>query len=629
MSTPLFNIGGIASGLDTQAILTQLMQLERQPIVRYQQRQAALRRVDDAWGEVNTRLSAVRGALDKLRDPGDLARHVNATSSKPEALTASAGSDAATGSVSFTVEALATQHRVAATGTFSGGDELVGEGTFTITLDSGAEHTIETDGSTTLAQLASRIRGLGAGVGAQVVATVPGEHRLVLSATQTGASGAFEISGDLAGLDGGAVLQAGADAHLRLGTLDVYRASNTVTDLVDGVTLTLTGVSAEPVTVTVERDVEAAAASVTELVDAVNALLDRTSSLSSYNPETRLAGPLQGDSTLRRLVTDVRAALSLPVDGLDAAFGHGSAIGLGLTRDGRIELDQARLREALTEDFDGVVALLARSGTTTDPRVTFAAASSDTAPGTYEVTISRAAAIASATGTGYFPAVGEPKTFTVTTSGGQVMTVQIDTGDVTAEMAVAKIEAALQQAGVTSVRVRRDGDQVTFEHREAGSANGFEITGGEVFGIADGAYDGEDVAGTIDGLPATGRGRLLTGAEGATAGLVLAITATQEQVDTAGGTLAAGTVTFTKGLGGALHGVLATYEGSLGRIADARQSLSAQIRRFDDSIAAFEERVAGREVTLRRQFTALESAMGQLQAQSAWMASQLASMAAV
>lgn len=623
MSTPLFNIGGIASGLDTQAILEQLVELERQPIRRFEQRQAQLRKVDEAWGEITTRLSTVRKALDGLRRPEGLAGHVAATSSHPDAVVASATPGAEPGNVSLTVEALASAHRVAGPGTFSSGDDLVGEGTFTITLDGGQQHVVDTDGSTTLSDLAARVDGLGAGVSAQVVATGPDSHRLVLTAEQTGAASAFDVSSDLDGLETGEVLQQGADAHLKLGSLDVHRSSNTITDLVDGLALELRGTTSDPVTVTVERDVDAAVESVSELVAAVNDTLERASALSSYDPDSRQAAPLQGDSTLRALVGQLRSALSAPVDGLDGA-NHASAIGLSLTRDGRVDLDESRLRAALADDFDGVVELLARTGGTSDPRVEYVAAGSGTAPGTYDVVVSRAAAIASVTGTGYFPPAGEPKTFTVTTSAGQEVTVQIDTGDTTAASAVAKIEAALQQAGVTSVRVLEDGDQVTFEHTRYGSEHGFEISGGDVFGIADGAYSGEDVEGTIDGLPANGRGRALTGAEGAAAGLTLSVGATQDEVDGAGGSLDLGTVTLTDGIGGALHGALLAFEGSGGRIADTRASLSARIRRFDQSIADFEVRVAGREQTLRRQFTALESAMGQLQSQSAWMSSQIA-----
>ena len=64
MVDPLFSFGGIASGLDTNSIIDQLMAIERQPIVRFQSQQDRMRRVDDAWSAVVGKLSAFRSAVD-------------------------------------------------------------------------------------------------------------------------------------------------------------------------------------------------------------------------------------------------------------------------------------------------------------------------------------------------------------------------------------------------------------------------------------------------------------------------------------------------------------------------------------------------------------------------------------
>lgn len=624
MSTPLFSIGGISSGLDTDSIITQLMQLERLPVVRFEQRQAALRQVSDAWSAVTTRLSAVRTAVDALRQPASFAAHVSATSSQPGAVTVTTSGTPATGELSVTVDRLASAHQLAAGGTFASRDALVGSGGVTLTRTDGTVlTTVPTDEHTTLAQVAQRLTDAGAGVSAQVVQTNDGEHRLVLTATATGEAARFDLQSSLAGLDTTEVLRTGDDAHLRMGTLDVYRSSNRVTDLVDGVTLQLHAVTgAEPVTVSVQQDVDAAAQSIKGLVDALNGALTTMKDLSAYNPESNASGPLQGDSTLRRLVTDLRAAVSGAVAGLDGATRHASEVGIGLDRHGAITLDESKLRAALAEDYDRVTSLFARTGGAADPRVQYAASTSATVGGSYEVHIDKAATVALVTGASYTPPSGEPKTFSITTGAGTSVSVTVEEGASLAT-AVQRINEALAAGGVTDLVADAHDGALRLAETRYGSAYGFTVAGSGELAL-DGQHTGEDVSGTIGGLAATGQGQTLTGAAGAVEGLSLRITATQAEVDTAAGFF--GEAGVGTGLAGVLDRTLRLFEGSGGEIARARQSLTNEIRRFDDRIAEFEVRLASRETTLRRQFTALESAMGRLQSQSAWMSSQIMSM---
>jgi flagellar hook-associated protein 2 len=89
---------------------------------------------------------------------------------------------------------------------------------------------------------------------------------------------------------------------------------------------------------------------------------------------------------------------------------------------------------------------------------------------------------------------------------------------------------------------------------------------------------------------------------------------------------AVGDVTYGAGLTGVLHEYLLTIEGSGGAIQRARDAISGRIRDVDDRIAAFETRLDLREATIRRQFTGLETALAQLQAQGNWLAGQMGAM---
>src|SRR3712207_3267264 len=98
-----FNVTGLASGLDTASIISQLMAMERRPITLMQRRQTSLKKVDEAWGQINTKLSSLRTAIDSLKKPEKFAAHVATTSSNENVVKATKTGTPSTGSTTFTV----------------------------------------------------------------------------------------------------------------------------------------------------------------------------------------------------------------------------------------------------------------------------------------------------------------------------------------------------------------------------------------------------------------------------------------------------------------------------------------------------------------------------------------------
>ena len=139
----------------------------------------------------------------------------------------------------------------------------------------------------------------------------------------------------------------------------------------------------------------------------------------------------------------------------------------------------------------------------------------------------------------------------------------------------------------------------------------------------DGTHAGADVVGTIDGVAAEGTGRSLRATAGDSTGLTLQILATQDEVTTAGGTLDLGSVTVRAGVAQRMEDFLDQLQDTDGRIAEARNSAESMIDFINDRIEVLEDRIEQKELTLRRQFTALESAMNDLMVLSSSIASQL------
>jgi flagellar hook-associated protein 2 len=615
-----FSISGLGSGMDTQSMIAQLMQLERQPVVRFQQRQAQLRAQDGAWSSINAKMSSLRTAADALRQPTRLAEQMAVTSSAPDAVDAVRSGIPQTGSVSFTVKQLASKHQViAGAQPFPAPDAAVGEGThFTLRGADGAELLrVPVEEATTLSGLAGAINRGQRDVAAQVVKTNEGAYRLVLTARDTGAAKQFSIDTDVAGLAADRVTE-GRDAHLQVGGLDVYRGSNTITDLVAGVSVTLKATSEQPVTIGVERDEKAVHAQVKGLVDALNSALSALKDASS----TTRKGPLAGSSLIRTLTSELRQTVTGVVPGLTGPYTSASSIGISIQRDGSFKLDEARLTDAIAEDFDAVQRLFARTAVLDHPGVRGVGSTERTQTGSHTVELTRAARVAAATGGVYTWPLGEPKVLSVTAAGRTVEVTITAEDDVAA--AVGKINAALLDKRLP-VSVSEEGGALTFTHSRFGAAHGFTIAGLDDPDL-DGEHVGEDVAGLINGVEARGNGQTLTAMEGPAEGLNVRIAVTPAELAAAGGTMALGSATVTQGLAGSLDRIMKDTTGAGGQISRSRDTVSSQIRRFDERILAFEDRLAIREKTLRKQFTALERTMGQFKAQSSWMSAQIAGM---
>jgi flagellar hook-associated protein 2 len=151
-------------------------------------------------------------------------------------------------------------------------------------------------------------------------------------------------------------LQQGRDAVIRVDGQEVVRASNTIADAIPGVTLTLS--AAEPgttVDVTVERDLGGAVDATRKLVDAYNAV--RT----FFDEQRTTNGPLATSSSLRAVLDRFTAALRTEAAD-NATYTRATLAGLTLDRGGRLQLDAATLRTALTSAPREVEALFGFTG---------------------------------------------------------------------------------------------------------------------------------------------------------------------------------------------------------------------------------------------------------------------------
>lgn len=358
MTSSALSFSGLATGIDSAAIVRNLMSLERRPMARLEQTKQVL-------GSQRGRLSALSG---KLRALGDAAKALGARGSAVPATVGSSDDSVvratsrgapALGATRVAVQALAQAQRTYSDG-FAAADVpgLVGTGTLelqvaghTYTVDIGADDTLET--------LATKIDATGAPIGASVVFDGAG-HRLRIAGDATGASQAitFVESGVSLGLSRPeSTPRAAADALFTVDGLAMQRSTNVVDDAVPGVRLTLTGVSSPGASaqITVARDEATATARMQKLVETYNDVA-RTLDAELAPPVAGAprADSLSADGTLRTVQSRLRSVLGQPIEAAPAAFRTLSALGVRIERSGTLTLDAAKLESAMAADPSAV-----------------------------------------------------------------------------------------------------------------------------------------------------------------------------------------------------------------------------------------------------------------------------------
>jgi flagellar hook-associated protein 2 len=366
---------GLGSGLDISSLVSQLVAAERQPMGDRIARDS--KRIDSqisALGTLKGGLSSLQTALASLKSEADFQVR-STTSAKPEVFTATATSSAASGTYNIEVRSLARAHKLNST-PFESATSSVGTGTLTISTGDESFDVVIEDGANTLGDVRDAINASAdnTGVSATIVNTDEGA-RLVLSAKNTGIANAIRVtaSGGDGGLDALAYDPDGMmsmeelveplDAEVRIEGFTLTSATNTLSDAIDGVTISLLG--AEPdktYTLTVANDPKAAKDRVKSFVTSFNALATAMSSLRAYNPDTKVAGALLGDALLRNVEADIRRTVSDTVGAAPEGFRSLSAIGITTNSDGTLKLDEAKLTSALASDFDAIGRLFGGEG---------------------------------------------------------------------------------------------------------------------------------------------------------------------------------------------------------------------------------------------------------------------------
>jgi len=655
---------GVGSGLDINGLVKRLMEVERAPLAKLAKQEADFQAKITAFGTLKGGVSAFQTAVRSLASETRF-NTAKATAADATVLSATASSIAKPGSYSIEVNQLAQQHRLASA-TFA--DPAIAIGTGTLTIDFGTHESGPNSftvngaraatsisihgGNNSLTGIRDAINQARAGVSASIVNDGSG-FRLALSSNDAGRANSLRIlvsnDGDgqntdqtgLSRLAYNPVAAVGAgrnidqtmaaqNAEFRVNGIAISKPTNLVGDAITGVTLNLLKTS-PPTTLSIARDTAGVKTAVEDFVKAYNDLAASMRELGGYDFATQKGGLLQGDSTLRGLQSQIRGMLSQRLEFAGGGLSSLSDIGVSFQRDGTLAINGARLDAVLADPEKNVASLFATMGVPSDGLIRFAASNANTQPGRYGIDITQIATRGTATGS---MALADDTVRTTITSSNQLLdvrlngiaaTITLNQGSFTRTELVAELQARINSHSLLQAR----GHTVSASHENGilrisstlfGAESRMHILGGSAAATLFGStmsVDGVDVAGTIGGQPATGRGQMLTGT-GAASGLQLLVEG--------GGTGARGTIGFATGLAAQMNQTLTRLLGEDGQIASRTEGIENSISGIDSRRQILERRLEQIEQRYRDKFNTLDRMVASMQQTSQYLTQQLANL---
>ncbi|RZZ89305.1 flagellar filament capping protein FliD [Pseudoxanthomonas winnipegensis] len=346
-----------SSGIDPATMAAQLVAAERAPTdTRYAATQTKITAQVSAVATLRSAFSNLDSSLTVLQGGSTAnARAVSLSANTGFSATAAAG--AARGSYNVEVLSLAAAQKLASSGFSGDGSAVVGTGNLSISYGGKTLSVDITTANGTLSGIRDAINTAagGSGISASIVSGDDGAH-LVLTSLDGGT--ANQISVTASGGDGGLAafaydgsagsgmtqLVAASDAQVKVDGVLRTSSSNTITDLVQGVTLNLK--AAAPGTVIsmdVATDTSAQLSAVKDFVDKFNAALYAIASTTNYNASTKVAAALNGDAMVRGVSSQLRNTLSANVVDL-------KSLGISIGTDGTLTLDQTQFNAGLSKD---------------------------------------------------------------------------------------------------------------------------------------------------------------------------------------------------------------------------------------------------------------------------------------
>ncbi|MBV8780175.1 MAG: flagellar filament capping protein FliD, partial [Phycisphaerae bacterium] len=223
-------------------------------------------------------------------------------------------------------------------------------------IDGALQKTITVTASDTLTTLENKINQLGFGVSASIIndGSKTDPYRLSLTSLHSGTAGQVTIDSGTTGLNATTLIKA-QDAAVfygdgsSTGSLLLTSSTNTLADVIKGVTVTLNGVSKDPVTLNITRDTTAISKQLNDFVTNFNAIVTQIDTLTAFDTTTDKGGLLLGDATVQRIQADMYDSINTVVKGA-GQFKTLADLGITITDGAKLQFDASTFDAAYAKD---------------------------------------------------------------------------------------------------------------------------------------------------------------------------------------------------------------------------------------------------------------------------------------
>ncbi|MBQ0797216.1 flagellar filament capping protein FliD [Zhongshania sp.] len=360
---------GIGSGLDINSIVSQLVAAERSPVeTRLNSKESLIQARLSAFGSLKSALTNFKASLSTLKNAESFTKR-SATVGDPTTFSATTTATAAPGTYSVKVEQLATSHKIASQA-YTDSATSVGSGELSFTINGESFSVAIAEGADSLAEIRDAVNSAAAnsGVSASIINDQDGAH-LVFSSTKTGVENAINISvtagasGDLSQLaydtNLGSQVSSMVEKAEALDSIVIVdgftktSADTKIEGMIEGVSLELKkALPGESFSLKVQVDTKSVKSAIEGFVNNYNTLMTTINDLTAYNPESKTAGLLQGDSATRSVANQLRQEMGTIVSGLGTELDSLAEIGITTGDKNKLVIDTTVFAEVVASDFD-------------------------------------------------------------------------------------------------------------------------------------------------------------------------------------------------------------------------------------------------------------------------------------
>jgi len=485
----------------------------------------------------------------------------------------------------------------------------------------------------------------GAGITAAVAATAIDGTGTTNEGVQIGfgATGTL-VAGDKFSVDVFApTFQTGQDAVVVVDGTTYTKSSNTVTDLIQGVTLNLLQAdTANGLILSVSSNASGATEKIKNFVSAYNEFNTFLNDQLNFNANSSQASALLGDATLRAIQKKLKDIVSGQIPGLTTGKANLSQIGItSNSKTGVLTVNEGTLSSAISSDPEGVQRLFLGIGTPSNSAITFVGLSATTSAGRYGLNITTApqkALLGGATDATFqdlsTTGLTLAETLSFSYSGDYTATTPATTSfsaTLSAGLKINDIVSTLNSTFATqkvSLSASNDSGKLKITSKDYGKDIRFTVVSDQAplavtqtgIGSVGLTAQGADIAGTINDHSAIGRGNVLKSNSGFREdGLVISTESASSGLF--------GTIAVTRGVGDQLVSSLAAYtDPTVGILTSKSKGLQGTVDRLKKDIEKFNARIEQDGERFRSQLIRLESLLGKFQATSNYLTNQLANL---